>query len=104
MRRKNKIRILLKSFDHYILEKSVEKIIASIRNIGATIAGPIPLPTEISRYTVLSSPFVNKDSRDQYEIRVYKRLIDIYNPTPNIVDGLMHMEVQAGVNIEIKIK
>lgn len=104
MRRKNKIRILLKSFDHSILEVSVKKIIETIKSIGATISGPVPLPSEINRYTVLRSPFVNKDARDQFELRIHKRLIDIYNPSPNIVDSLMHMEVQAGVNIEIKVK
>ena len=100
---KQKIRIRLKAFDHKILDQSAEKIVDTAKRTGAGVAGPVPLPTEKSIYTVLRSPHVNKDSREQFEMRTYKRLIDILEPTPKTVDALMRLDLPAGVDIEIKL-
>lgn len=96
-----KIRIKLKAYDHRLLDKSSAEIIETTTNTGARISGPIPLPTEISRYTVLRSPHVNKKSREQFEIRVHKRLIEIYESTPETIDALMRLELPAGVDVNI---
>ncbi|MBF0446543.1 MAG: 30S ribosomal protein S10 [Magnetococcales bacterium] len=98
-----KIRIRLKAFDHRILDQSTGEIVQTARRTGAEIRGPIPLPTKINRYTVLRSPHVDKKSREQFEIRTHKRLIDIINPTPQTVDALMKLDLAAGVNVEIKL-
>ncbi|MDD2420683.1 MAG: 30S ribosomal protein S10 [Heliobacteriaceae bacterium] len=100
---KQKIRIRLKAFDHRILDQSSEKIVETAKRTGATVSGPIPLPTEKSIYTILRSPHVNKDSREQFEMRTHKRLIDILEPNPRTVDALMRLDLPAGVDIEIKL-
>jgi len=100
---KQKIRIRLKAFDHGLLDQSAQKIVETARRTGAAVLGPIPLPTEKSIYTILRSPHVNKDSREQFEMRTHKRLIDIEEPTPKTVDALMRLDLPAGVDIEIKL-
>ncbi|MDR1206062.1 MAG: 30S ribosomal protein S10 [Peptococcaceae bacterium] len=103
MANQQKIRIRLKAFDHKILDASAEKIVETAKRTGAGVAGPIPLPTERNVYTILRSPHVNKDSREQFEMRTHKRLIDIMDPTPKTVDSLMSLDLPAGVDIEIKL-
>ena len=98
-----RIRIRLRSYDHAILDKSAGEIVATAKRTGARTAGPIPLPTARTVYTVLRSPHVDKKSREQFEIRVHKRLIDIMKPTPQTVDALQKLDLPAGVDIEIKI-
>jgi small subunit ribosomal protein S10 len=98
-----KIRIRLKAFDHKILDQSAERIVETAKRTGAQVSGPIPLPTKKSIYTILRSPHVNKDSREQFEMRTHKRLIDILEPTPKTVDSLMRLDLPAGVDIEIKL-
>lgn len=97
-----KIRIRLKAFDHRILDKSVEKIIGTAERCGAVVVGPIPLPTEEKKTTVLKSSFVHKDAREQFEMRIHKRLIDIINPPEKAIDSLMSLDLPVGVDIEIK--
>ena len=101
--KKQKIRIRLKGYDHDIVDKSTKLIVETAAKTGARISGPIPLPTERNLYTVIRSPHVNKDSREQFEMRTYKRIIDILDPTPNTVDSLMRLDLPAGVDIEIKL-
>lgn len=96
------IRIKLKAYDHKLLDKSSDKIIKTAKTSGAIVSGPIPLPTRRSVYTVLRSPHVDKKSREQFEMRVHKRLIDIHNANPKTIDQLMKLELPAGVHIEIK--
>jgi len=98
-----KIRIKLKSFDHRILDKSVISIVNTAKETGAKVVGPIPLPTKISRWTVLRSPHIDKNSREQFEIRIHKRLIEILEPTQQTIDALMQLELPAGVEVEIKV-
>ena len=98
-----KIRIRLKSFDHKSLDASAEKIISSAKKSGAQVVGPVPLPTEKEVYTILRAVHKYKDSREQFEIRTHKRLIDIVNPTPETVDVLTRLELPSGVDIEIKL-
>jgi small subunit ribosomal protein S10 len=98
----NKIRIRLKAFDHQLLDKSTTDIVETAKRTGATVAGPIPLPTHISRYTVLRGPHVDKKSREQFEIRTHKRLLDILDPTQQTLDALMKLDLSAGVDVEIK--
>jgi small subunit ribosomal protein S10 len=98
-----KIRIKLKAYDHRLLDQSVREIVDTAQRTGARIAGPVPLPTKISKFTVLRSPHVDKKSREQFEIRTHKRLIDIYDPTPDTVDALMKLELASGVDVEIKL-
>ena len=98
-----KIRIKLRSYDHRILDKSSAQIVQTARNTGAITAGPIPLPTKKSIYTVLRSPHVDKKSREQFEIRTHKRLIDITQSSPQLIEALMKLELPAGVDIEIKL-
>ncbi|UDM32362.1 30S ribosomal protein S10 [Lentilactobacillus laojiaonis] len=100
---KQKIRIRLKAYEHRILDQSADKIVATAQRTGATISGPIPLPTERTIYTVLASPHKYKDAREQFEILTHKRLIDILNPTPKTVDSLMKLDLPSGVDIEIKL-
>jgi small subunit ribosomal protein S10 len=97
-----KIRIRLKAYDYKLLDQSVGEIVDTVRRSGAKIAGPVPLPTKINKYTVLRSPHVNKKSREQFEIRTHKRLIDILEPTQQTVDALMKLDLSAGVDVEIK--
>lgn len=98
-----KIRIRLKAFDHRVLDQSSQKIVETARRTGALVAGPVPLPTERSVYTVIRAPHKYKDSREQFELRTHKRLIDILDPTPKTVDALMRLDLPAGVDIEIKL-
>jgi small subunit ribosomal protein S10 len=98
-----KIRIRLKAYDHRILDQSAEQIVEAAERTGAAVAGPIPLPTHIKKFTVIRSPFIDKDSREQFEIRTHKRLIDILEPTSKTVDTLMRLQLPAGVDIEVKL-
>ncbi|MBI5903899.1 MAG: 30S ribosomal protein S10 [Deltaproteobacteria bacterium] len=98
-----KIRIRLKAFEHRLLDKSVKEIVDTARRTGASIRGPIPLPTRINKFCVLRSPHVDKKSREQFEIRTHKRLMDIMEPTQNTVDALMKLDLPAGVDVEIKL-
>jgi small subunit ribosomal protein S10 len=98
-----KIRIRMKAYDHKLLDQSAGEIVDTALRTGATIAGPIPLPTSINKYTVLRGPHIDKKSREQFEIRTHKRLIDILDPTPQTVDALMKLELSAGVDVEIKL-
>lgn len=98
-----KIRIRLKAFDHKLLDQSTKEIVETARRTGAKIAGPIPLPTRINRYTVLRSPHVDKKSREQFEVRTHKRMLDILEPTQQTVDQLMKLDLSAGVHVEIKL-
>ena len=97
-----KIRIRLKAYDHRILDQSTREIVETAKRTGANVAGPIPLPTTINRWTVLRSPHVDKKSREQFEMRTHKRLIDILEPTPDTVDALMKLDLPPGVDVEIK--
>lgn len=103
MTNKEKIRIRLKAFDHQILDQSAEKIVETAKRTGAKVSGPIPLPTEKDIVTILRAPHKYKDSREQFEMRTHKRLIDILLPTPKTVDALMKLDLPAGVDIEIKL-
>ncbi len=98
-----KIRIRLKAYDYKLLDKSAMEIVETARETGAKVAGPIPLPTEINKYCVLRSPHVDKKSREQFEIRTHKRLLDILEPTQQTVDALMKLDLAAGVDVEIKL-
>ena len=100
---KQKIRIRLKGFDHRLIDLSAREIVETARRTGATVQGPIPLPTKKERYTVLTSPHVDKDGRDQYEIRTHKRMMDIVDPTDKTVDALMKLNLSAGVDVQIKL-
>ena len=102
MQMQEKIRIRLKGYDHRILDQSTWEIVATAKRTGALVAGPIPLPTDINRFTVLRSPHVDKKSREQFEIRTHKRLIDILEPTEATVNALMKLDLPAGVDVEIK--
>ena len=97
------IRIRLKAFDHRILDASTKEIVSTAKRTGAQVRGPIPLPTQIEKFTVNRSPHVDKKSREQFEIRTHKRVLDIVDPTPNAVDSLMRLDLPADVNIEIKL-
>ena len=97
-----KIRIRLKAYDYRILDQSTTEIVETAKRTGARVAGPIPLPTRINKYTVLRGPHVDKKSREQFEIRTHKRLLDILQPTPETVDALMKLDLPAGVDVEIK--
>ncbi len=98
------IRIRLKAFDHRVLDQSTGEIVSTAKRTGARVRGPIPLPTRIEKFTVLRSPHVDKKSREQFEIRTHKRLLDIVDPTPQTVDALMKLDLAAGVDVEIKLK
>jgi small subunit ribosomal protein S10 len=103
MAKAKKIRVRLKAFDHKILDLAAEKIVKAAQSSGATVVGPVPLPTERQVYTVLRAVFKYKDSREQFEIKTHKRLLDIVNPTKQTIDALTHMDLPAGVDIEIKL-
>ncbi len=98
----NKIRIRLKAYDHRLLDQSAREIVDTAKRTGARVAGPIPLPTRINKYTVLRGPHVDKKSREQFEIRTHKRLLDILDPTQQTLDALMKLDLSAGVDVEIK--
>ncbi|MFN3261067.1 MAG: 30S ribosomal protein S10 [Pikeienuella sp.] len=97
------IRIRLKAFDHRVLDSSTQEIVDTAKRTGAEVRGPIPLPTKIEKYTVLRGPHIDKKSREQFEIRTHKRLLDIVDPTPQTVDALMKLDLAAGVDVEIKL-
>ena len=97
------IRIRLKAFDHRVLDASTQEIVSTAKRTGAQVRGPIPLPNNIEKYTVLRSPHVDKKSREQFEMRTHKRLLDIVDPTPQTVDALMKLDLAAGVDVEIKL-
>lgn len=98
-----KIRIKIRAYDHKLIDQSTKQIVETAKRTGATIAGPIPLPTEKKKYTVLRSTFVHKDSREQFEMRVHKRMIDILDPTAKTIDSLTNLNLPAGVDVEIKM-
>ncbi len=100
---RQRIRIKIRAYDYKIIDQSTRTIIETAQRSGATIRGPVPLPTEKSRYTVIRSAFVHKNSREQFEMRVHKRLVDILDPTPKTVDALMNLNLPAGVDVEIKM-
>ena len=100
---KEKIRIRIKGYDHHLVDQSAEKIVETARRTGARVSGPVPLPTEKEIVTILRSPHKHKDSREQFEMRTHKRLIDILQPTPRTVDALTKLDLPAGVEIEIKL-
>ena len=99
---KDRIRVRLRGFDIELIDQSAKSIVDTVQKAGASVSGPIPLPTKINKYTVLRSPHVNKKSREQFEMRTHKRLIDIIHPTPAVMDALMKLELPAGVDVEIK--
>lgn len=99
----SRIRIKIKSYDHKVIDSSVKQIVDTAMRYGAEIHGPVPLPTEIRKYTVNRSAFVHKDSREQFEMRIHKRLLDIYNPPSQLIDALMDLNLPAGVDIEVKM-
>ena len=101
---KQKIRIKIRAYDHKIIDQSTRTIMETAKRTGAEVAGPIPLPTEKKKYTVLRSSFVHKDSRDQYEMRIHKRLLDILNPSAKTIDSLTNLNLPAGVDVEIKMQ
>ena len=98
-----KIRIRLKSFDHRLIDQSAQEIVDTAKRTGAQVRGPVPLPTRIERFNILTSPHVNKDARDQYEIRTFKRMVDIVQPTDKTVDALMKLDLAAGVDVQIAL-
>ena len=100
---KQKIRIKLKGYDHKILDQSVEQIVAAVERTGAVVSGPVPLPTRIQRFSVIRSPFIDKDSQEQFEIRTHKRLIDIMETTSKTIDALTKLDLPSGVEIDIKL-
>ena len=100
---RQRIRIRLKAYDHRILDQSAALIVDAAERTGASVSGPIPLPTEIKKFTVIRSPHIDKDSREQFEIRTHKRLIDILEPSSRTVDALMRLQVPSGVDVEIKL-
>ena len=103
MTRRERIRIRLMAYDHRLLDQSTQAILQTAKRTGAKVSGPIPLPTKISKYTVLRSPHVDKKSREQFEMRIHKRLLDILEPTPKTIDALMKFNLPAGVDVEIKL-
>jgi small subunit ribosomal protein S10 len=102
--KKQRIRIKLKAFDHRLIDQSTREIVETAKRTGAQVLGPIPIPTRIEKFTVLVSPHVNKDARDQYEIRTHKRLVDIVDPTDKTVDALMKLDLAAGVDVQISLE
>ncbi len=98
-----RIRIRLKAYDHRVLDQAAARIVETAARNQARVMGPVPLPTEISKYTVIRGPFIDKDSREQFEMRTHKRIVDILDPNPKVVDALMHLNLPSGVNIEIRL-
>ena len=103
MAKSDKIRIRLRAYDHRLLDRSVARIVETVRATGATVVGPVPLPTRIHRFTVNRSPFIDKKSREQFEMRIHKRIIDILNPSGETTDALMRLDLPAGVDVDIKL-
>jgi small subunit ribosomal protein S10 len=103
MAAKNKMRIRLRAYDHRVLDQSAQRIVEAAERTGTRVVGPVPLPTRIERFTVLRSPYIDKDSQEHYEIRTHKRLIDVLDPDSKTIDTLMRLNLPAGVDIEIKI-
>lgn len=103
MQQRQKIRIRLKAFDHRLIDQSAQEIVDTAKRTGAQVKGPIPLPTKTERFTILISPHANKDARDQYELKTYKRLVDIVEPTDKTVDALMKLDLAAGVDVQISL-
>jgi small subunit ribosomal protein S10 len=101
---KQKIRIRLKAYDHRVLDQSVRQIVDTAERTGAVVVGPVPLPTRIEKFTVIRSPFIDKDSREQFEIRTHKRLIDVVEPSSKTIDALVRLNLPAGVDVEIRQK
>lgn len=99
-----RIRIRLKAYDHRVLDQAAARIVDTATRNQAQVSGPVPLPTEINKYTVIRGPFIDKDSREQFEMRTHKRIVDIFDPNPKVVDALMHLNLPSGVNIEIKLQ
>ena len=99
---KQRIRIRLKAYDHRVLDQSVRQIVDTAERTGAVVVGPVPLPTKIEKFTVIRSPFIDKDSREQFEIRTHKRLIDVVDPQSKTIDALVRLNLPAGVDVEIK--
>jgi len=97
-----KIRIKMKAYDHRLLDRSIARVLAGARRTGAKVVGPIPMPTRISRFTVLRSPHVDKKSREQFEIRTHSRMVDVLEPTPDTINALMQLDLPSGVDVEIK--
>lgn len=104
VKKNQRIRIRLKAFDHRLIDRSTREIVDTAKRTGAQIKGPIPLPTKIERYTILVSPHIDKDARDQYEIRTHKRVVDIHFPTDKTVDALMKLDLAAGVDVQISVE
>lgn len=104
MAKNQNIRIRLKAFDHRLIDQSAQEIVETAKRTGAHVKGPIPLPTKKERFTILTSPHVNKDARDQYELRTHKRLMDIIDPTDKTVDALMKLDLAAGVDVQIQLQ
>lgn len=100
---KHRIRIKIRAYDHKLVDQSAKQIVETVERYGGKVCGPIPLPTEIHKYTVNRSTFIHKDSREQYEMRVHKRLLDIIEPTPKVIDALTDLNLPAGVDVEIKM-
>ncbi len=98
------IRVVLKAYDHRVLEQSAHEIVNTAKRTGASVRGPVPLPTRIEKFTVLRSPHIDKKSREQFEMRTHKRLLDIVEPTPQTIDALMKLDLAAGVDVEIKLQ
>ena len=98
-----RIRIRLKAYDHRVLDQAAARIVETATRNQARVGGPVPMPTEINKYTVIRGPFIDKDSREQFEMRTHKRIVDILDPNPKVVDALMHLNLPSGVNIEIKL-
>lgn len=103
MPKEERIRIKLKAYDHRVLDQSAQQIVDAAERTGVKVAGPVPLPTRIEKFDVARSPFIDRDSREQLEIRTHKRLIDVLDPNPNTIDTLMRLDLPAGVDIEIKL-
>ncbi|MBL1146228.1 MAG: 30S ribosomal protein S10 [Alphaproteobacteria bacterium] len=98
------IRVVLKAYDHRVLDQSAHEIVHTAKRTGASVRGPVPLPTRIEKFTVLRSPHIDKKSREQFEMRTHKRLLDIVDPTPQTIDALMKLDLAAGVDVEIKLQ
>lgn len=103
MEDKQHMRVRLKAFDYRLIDQAAQEIVETVKRTGANVKGPVPLPTKIERFTLLNSPHVDKDARDQYEIRTHKRLMDIVNPTEKTVNALMKLDLAAGVDVQIKV-
>ncbi len=101
---KDKVRIRLKAYDHRILDNAAKKIVETVKRSGGEISGPVPLPTEIEKFTILRAVYIYKDSREQFEMRTHKRLIDIKNPSKETIDALAHLDLPSGVDIQIKVE